>query len=311
MGGSNTMDYVMGGLKTVGGAVMTAIPGMQPVGIPMMMSGVGQLAGDAAGGSQGGAAGSSIGSMLGGLGGIGGATAGLGGFGGGGTANINPATGAPMGLFGSIEHALGIGGSNAGAAAPNMAAPGTGGAPSMQDIQSMLPQWINQTPPGATNPPVAGTGSTASGYGMTGPPINAISTQQGSSPQQAAATGGGTGGTMSAIGSLLTGLAGPGGDIMKGLAGNTAAQQPQKPPAPPEMTAGRPQPGPLPIPQAAQPPTAAAMGGGQPGQSSVPGGGALPQAAGAMVGKPGGPGGQMVNPVIQQIMAMLAQGTYP
>lgn len=114
--GQSTMNYVTGGLKTVGGAVATAF-GAPEIGIPMMTSGAGQLAGQGAGGNSGSSMGSGIGGMLGGLGG------GMGGMDGSAITGVSTGSG--------------------------FAAPGQSGTPSVAQMGSNIPSWINpQQSPG-------------------------------------------------------------------------------------------------------------------------------------------------------------------
>lgn len=86
-GGSNNnplTSYVLPGLETVGGAVSEFFFPGNPIGLGLMGSGIGQLAGRAGGGSKGQAIGGLGGGALGGLGGLFGGASGL--FGGGASA---------------------------------------------------------------------------------------------------------------------------------------------------------------------------------------------------------------------------------
>jgi len=67
MGGSKAMHYGLGGLQTAVGAAATVF-GAPEIGIPLMTSGIGGLAGQGAGGSKGFGMGESIGAVAGGLG---------------------------------------------------------------------------------------------------------------------------------------------------------------------------------------------------------------------------------------------------
>lgn|SRR5215831_2895740 len=72
MGGNKTMNYITGGLQTAAGAAATAF-GAPEIGIPLMTSGIGGIAGQGAGGTKGFGMGEGIGAVAGGLGeGIGG-----------------------------------------------------------------------------------------------------------------------------------------------------------------------------------------------------------------------------------------------
>jgi len=68
MGGSKTSNYISGGLQTAIGAGLMFVPGAQPIAIPMMTGGIGQLAGTGIGGTKGGMYGEMAGAAAGGLG---------------------------------------------------------------------------------------------------------------------------------------------------------------------------------------------------------------------------------------------------
>lgn len=107
MGGDSIQKYVIPSVETVGGAVSQIFAPGNPIGLSMMGSGIGQLAG----GSQG-KTGQSLGGSLGGM---------LGGMGGGGS------------LFGGGSPSAGGG----------FAMPGQSGAPSISQMQGQLPSFIN------------------------------------------------------------------------------------------------------------------------------------------------------------------------
>jgi len=119
MGGSNNnplTKYVIPGLETVGGGVSEIFAPGNPIGLSLMGSGVGQLAGGAAGGSGGQGIGGSLGSLAGfGAGGLGGA----GGSGGLGLPGVSDS--ALSSMFESINPGAGVGVANTGAL------PGQGG----------------------------------------------------------------------------------------------------------------------------------------------------------------------------------------
>lgn len=99
--GSPITKYVIPGIETVVGGVSEFFAPGNPIGVGLMGSGIGQLAGGAAGGSQG----QNLGGLLGGLGG--------GALGGGGF--LSGAGSGALGGSGDIGSMLDIGGTGAGA----------------------------------------------------------------------------------------------------------------------------------------------------------------------------------------------------
>jgi len=132
--------FLMPILQTAAGAALSAT-GSPELGAPMMMSGVGSLAGggigQAAGGNQGSQIGSSLGGMLGSLGGSGGLLtppnpANAGAFGVG--------QGSGGGTLGSVGQALGLSPSPN---TMNMVAPGSPGVPTAAQMGPSLPPGIS------------------------------------------------------------------------------------------------------------------------------------------------------------------------
>lgn len=115
--------YVIPGLETVGGGVSEFFAPGNPIGIGLMGSGIGQLAGGAAGGSQG----QSLGGLLGGLGG------GLAGGGGGGLGSLFGGSASGLGdddITGILDSVNPFGGSTAGLTDATSGA-GAGSTPSL------------------------------------------------------------------------------------------------------------------------------------------------------------------------------------
>jgi hypothetical protein len=151
--GDSMGKYVIPGLMTAAGAASEVVAPGNPIGLGVMGSGVGQLAGGAAGGSRG----QALGGGLGGLAGLGGGLVGGGGLTGGGglsgmMSNLNPAN-AGFGTGGALASNPATAGIT-----PDMVMPGGSSMPGsgMSQLEGPLmnflgrqlqPQQPSQAPP--------------------------------------------------------------------------------------------------------------------------------------------------------------------
>lgn len=171
MGGESTTQKVMGPLQIAAGAGLSIVPGGQAIGIPLLMSGLGETIGGAAGGSKGfnigglaGGAAGGIGEGFGGMGPLGGFLGGLGQGGGLGTGGaFAPAASQSSQLanlakagFPGAQQMAGAGGASPGLGSQLLSSPLVGqlaGGMMNQQQPQMTPPSPRITPPGPATPP--------------------------------------------------------------------------------------------------------------------------------------------------------------
>jgi len=169
-GGSGITSDIAGGLMTALGTGLMFVPGGQAIGLPMMMGGIGGLAGGNLGGYKGMGIGMGAGTALGGLAGLGGGLGGIGsmlGLGGQGagqaaTGAMDAGTGYVAGPTTATESAAIPPAAPTPAPTPtpemqlaNLGSAGFPGAQQMSGIQGIsptLPASLQPTSAGGTNP---------------------------------------------------------------------------------------------------------------------------------------------------------------